>query len=164
MDVRKVYEYALQREHEGKDFFARNAARFGHAAVVSAFQKMTDEEQKHIEFIQALIHGLDAGSGSGMAVGAQLDAEGLFSQRAESEMLDQTVVESMVPDLSVLRMAYLIERDFAEFYEMAAGRVAEDTAREALEMLARWERGHEELFKKMHDRAFEEYAGMPWGG
>lgn len=27
-----------------------------------------------------------------------------------------------------------------------------------------WERQHEELFKTMHDRAFEEYAAMPWGG
>jgi rubrerythrin len=164
MDVRKVYDYALQREHEGKDFFARNSARFGHAAVVGAFQKMAAEEQKHIDFIQALIDGLDAGSADAMAQGMQLDAEGFFSQRADAEMLDQTVIESMVPDLSVLRMAYLIERDFAEFYEMAAGRVEGNSARKALEMLARWERGHEELFKKMHDKAFEEYAGMPWGG
>jgi rubrerythrin len=125
---------------------------------------MAAEEQKHISFIQALIKGLDAGTADGMATGMQLDAEGFFSQRAEAEMLDQTVVESMVPDLTVLRMAYLIERDFAEFYEMAAGRVQGDRARDALKMLARWERGHEELFKKMHDKAFEEYAGMPWGG
>lgn len=164
MDVRKVFEYALQREHEGKNFFAQNAARFGHAAVVGAFQKMADEEQKHIDFIQALIDGADAGSTDGMAKGMQFDAEGFFSQRAEAEMLDQTVVESMVPDLTVLRMAYLIERDFAEFYEMAAGRVEDARAKDALAMLARWERGHEELFKKMHDKAFEEYAGMPWGG
>ena len=33
-----------------------------------------------------------------------------------------------------------------------------------LEMLARWEAGHERLFKKMHDEAFEKYAEMPWGG
>ena len=70
----------------------------------------------------------------------------------------------MVPDLSVLRMAYLIERDFAEFYEMAAERAEDATARASLRQLARWERGHEKLFKEMHDRAFEEYAGMPWGG
>jgi len=31
-------------------------------------------------------------------------------------------------------------------------------------MLAQWERGHEALFKKIHDKAFEEYAQMPWGG
>lgn len=164
MDVRKVYEYALQREHEGKNFFAQNATRFGHAAVIGTFEKMADEEQRHIDFIQTLIDGLDAEGADGIAKGMQLDAEGFFSQRADAEMLDQTVVESMVPDLTVLRMAYLIERDFAEFYEMAARRVEDASAKDALAMLARWERGHEELFKKMHDKAFEEYAGMPWGG
>jgi rubrerythrin len=79
-------------------------------------------------------------------------------------MLDQTVIEAMVPDLAVLRMAYLIERDFAEFYEASSQRVDDTTARQSLEMLARWERGHERLFKALHDRAFEEYAAMPWGG
>jgi rubrerythrin len=93
----------------------------------------------------------------------ELDREGFFSERAASEMLDQTVVESMVPDLPVLRMAYLIERDFAEFYESAAEK-AEGEAKEALEMLARWERGHETFFRQLHDTAFEEYAQMPWGG
>ena len=36
MDIRKIYEYALQREHEGKRFFEENAGRLGHAAAVSA--------------------------------------------------------------------------------------------------------------------------------
>jgi rubrerythrin len=78
-------------------------------------------------------------------------------------MLDQTVIESMIPDVAVLRMAYLIERDFAEFYEMSAAKVEGD-AQKALTALARWERGHERLFKDLHDRVFEEYAEMPWGG
>jgi rubrerythrin len=77
--------------------------------------------------------------------------------------LDQTTIESMVPDLTVLRMAYLIERDFAEFYETAAQKV-EGEASKALTILARWERGHEKLFKDIHDRLLEEYMNMPWGG
>ena len=164
MDIRKIYEYALGREHEGRDFFQTNAARFSHAAVEGAFKSMAAEEEKHIRFIQALIAGLDGEGATGLDTGSALEAEGFFSLRAETEMLDQTVIESMVPDLTVLRMAYLIERDFAEFYEMAAGRVEDGAAQKALNMLARWERGHEELFKKMHDKAFELYAGMPWGG
>jgi rubrerythrin len=164
MDVAKVYEYALQREHEGRDFFRRHAGRFGHAAVVGAFEKLAQEEEKHIAFIQGLIEGLDAGGTAALEEGGTLDAEGFFSQRAQGEMLDQTVIESMVPDLSVLRMAYLIERDFAEFYEQAAERVEDADAQASLRMLARWERGHEKLFKEMHDKAFEVYAGMPWGG
>jgi rubrerythrin len=69
----------------------------------------------------------------------------------------------MVADLPVLRMAYLIERDFAEFYTQAASK-AEGEAKKTLEMLAHWESGHERLFKHMHDKAFENYSGMPWGG
>jgi len=163
MDLRRIYEYALQREHEGKRFFEENAARLGHAAAVGAFKALAAEEQKHIEFIEGLIAALDRGAPAPAGLGAALEKEGFFSQRASAELLDQTVIEAMVPDLPVLRTAYLIERDFADFYAMAASK-AEGPAREVLEMLARWERGHEALFKQMHDRAFEEYAQMPWGG
>jgi rubrerythrin len=163
VDIRKIYQYALQREREGKRFFEQNAERLSHAAAVGAFKQLAAEEQKHIEFIQSQLDALDKGEAPSAAIGAALEKEGFFSQRADSELLDQTVMEAMVPDLPVLRTAYLIERDFAEFYEMAAGK-SEGEARQVLEMLARWERGHEALFKRMHDQAFEEYAQMPWGG
>ena len=162
MNVQRVYEYALQREREGLDFFQRNAERMKHAAAAGIFQRLAGEEQKHIQFIQALLKSLDSGEGAPDPGGEPIQ-EDRFASRAESEMLDQTVIESMIPDVTVLRMAYLIERDFAEFYEMAADR-AEGQASEALTTLARWERGHERLFKDLHDRVFEEYAGMPWGG
>ena len=164
MEVGKIYEYALQREREGRDFFRSSAGRFGHAAVSDVFEKLALEEEKHIQFIQGLLAGLDQGGSSGLEVGKAFDQAGFFSTRADSEMLDQTVIEAMVPDLTVLRMAYLIERDFAEFYEMAAERSGDDRAKKSLSMLAKWERQHEKLFKRLHDRAFEEYAGMPWGG
>jgi len=163
MDILKIYQYALQREHEGKRFFEQNAERMSHAAAAGAFRRLAAEEQKHIEFIQEQIQALDHGQPAHTAVGAALEREGFFSERAGAELLDQSVVEAMVPDLPVLRTAYLIERDFAEFYEMAAQR-AEGEARAALEILARWERGHEAFFKQIHDKAFEEYAQMPWGG
>ena len=181
MDVLKIYKYALEREHEGMNFFRQHAGRFAHATAVEVFERLADEEQKHIDFIQGLIDALDEGGG-GLDAGAPprtgawsvrggtqgesrtCREEEFFSQRAQSEMLDQTVIESMVPDLAVLRMAYLIERDFAEFYEMAANRVEDSDAQAALHMLARWERGHEQLFARMHDEAFAVYAGMPWGG
>jgi rubrerythrin len=163
VDIRKVYQYALQREHEGKRFFEENAGRLQQAAAVGAFRKLAAEEQKHIEFIQRQLDALEAHAEADLTLGAEWEKAGFFSQRAVSEALEQTVLEAMVPDLPVLRMAYLIERDFAEFYEMAAGQ-AEGDARQVLTMLARWERGHEKLFRQYHDRAFEEYAQMPWGG
>jgi len=163
MDVRKIYEYALQREHAGKEFFESNAGRMSHAAAEGIFRRLAAEEQKHIQFIESLIEELDGGGAADAGIAAELDQGGFFQDRFESEMLDQTVIEAMAPDLPILRMAYLIERDFSEFYEMAASK-AEGHPRAALTMLAKWERSHEQLFKALHDAIFEEYASMPWGG
>ena len=163
MNLHNVYTYALQREHEGKRFFEEGATRARHASVVGIFKRLAQEEQRHIAFIQGLIDGLDGGQETPVEETGDLDREGFFAQRATSEMIDQTTMEAMTPDLPVLRMAYLIERDFAEFYEMVAAR-ATGAAQEALTRLARWERTHEALFKGLHDQLFEEYIKMPWGG
>jgi rubrerythrin len=163
MDVKKIYTYALQREYEGKRFFEQNAERLSHAAAVGAFKTLAIEEQKHIDFITILLDALEKNASAENIPNADIGNAGFFSQRFISEALDQTVIEAMVPDLPVLRMAYLIERDFSEFYESAASKV-EGEAKQALSMLANWERGHERLFKLMHDKAFELYSDMPWGG
>jgi rubrerythrin len=163
MDTRKVYDYALSREYEGKRFFEENAQRLSEAAAVEAFHQLAGEEQKHIDFIRKQIELWDAGQHGSVDFGTQLEQMGFFSQRAQSEIIDQKVAEAMVPDLPVLRMAFLIERDFAEFYETTASQ-AEGEAKQVLTMLAQWERGHEKLFKHFYDRAFEEYSKMPWGG
>jgi rubrerythrin len=166
MNIRKVLEYALQREHEGKAFFENNAERLSNAAATGAFKAIAKEEQRHIEFIQAQIHALDAkesGKATAQQSAPELDETEFFADRANKEMIEKTVNEAMVADLPVLRMAYLIERDFAEFYNLAASKTEGD-AKIILEFLARWESGHERLFKKMHDEAFERYAEMPWGG
>jgi rubrerythrin len=162
MNIRKVFEYALQREYEGKAFFENNAERLNNAAATGAFKAIAAEEQLHIQFIQAQIDALDAKE-TGKQIAPFLDQTEFFADRADSEMIEQTVNEAMVADLPVLRMAYLIERDFTEFYHQAASK-AEGDAKIILDMLARWEAGHERLFKRMHDESFERYAEMPWGG
>ena len=163
MDTRKIFEYALSREYEGKRFFEENAKRLSEAAAVEAFEQLAGEEQKHINFIQYQIASLDAGQTGSIVPGEQLEQAGFFSQRAQTEIIDQKVAEAMVPDLPVLRMAFLIERDFAEFYESSAAQ-AEGEAKQVLMMLSQWERRHERLFKHFYDRAMEEYSKMPWGG
>jgi rubrerythrin len=160
MNARKVYEYALEREREGLKFFQSNAERMSHASAKGIFEQLAAEEQMHIEFIQLKLQKLE---GPPVSDQVELKEGGFFTRRAASELLDQTVLEAMVPDLPILRMAYLIERDLAEFYGAMAEQ-AQGDVKEALESLASWERTHEELFKHIHDSIFEEYVSMPWGG
>jgi rubrerythrin len=123
MDIRKIYQYALGREYEGKHFFEENAGRLSHAAAAGAFRRLAQEEQKHIEFIQAQLSALEEGDLQYASIGEQIDETSYFiASKTEGE------------------------------------------ARQALEKLAFWERRHESLFKELHDKAFKEYAEMPWGG
>jgi rubrerythrin len=163
MEIRKILEYALQREYEGKRFFEENARRLNHAAATEAFNKLALEEQKHIEYIQAQINALENKTGIKTTSEANLEDTSFFSRRAVQESLDQSVAEAMVPDLAILRMAYLIERDFAEFYETSANKF-NGREKQVFITLAEWERRHEQLFKSFHDQAFEIYSRMPWGG
>ena len=163
IDVLRVLRYALDREREGLTFFSSHAEKAGHAAVVGVFQRLAEEERGHIRYLEHLM-----AEAQGQAVAPVDPAEaprdaGFFTERAASEMIEQTTAEAMVPDLPVLRMAFLIERDLAEFYDGVAAK-ATGEAQHALARLASWEREHERLFKTLHDRVFAEYSGMPWGG
>jgi len=71
------------------------------------FQRLADEELKHIEFINGLLKKPDEEQAVNAVV---LEADGWFEDRAEKEMLDQSLIEAMTPDIAVLRTAYLIER------------------------------------------------------
>lgn len=160
MNLEKIYEYALQREKEGYKFFKSNAEKATHAAAAEVFQKLADEELKHIKFIEELMRAPEEEAGASTM---ELKEDGWFADRAQKEMLDQTLIESMIPDVAVLRTAYLIEHDLSEFYEMAAKK-SSGMAELAFSQLASWERGHEAFFKELHDRVFQEYTQMPWGG
>jgi len=163
MDVRKVLDYALEREREGFAFFSEHAEKARHAAVAGVFRTLAAEERGHIRYLETLIADLAGGGSPAVSPVADHQDRSFFSERAASEMIEQTTIEAMVPDLPVLRMAFLIERDLAEFYTDRALQV-EGPAREAFRQLAGWEREHEKLFKSIHDRVFAEYANMPWGG
>lgn len=160
MNIIKILEYALAREYQGKQFFTEYTTKLQSAEAAGAFKTIAAEEQKHIEFILSQLNVLRP---EGEAPGVVMQDVDYFSEEAGANSIEQVVSESMVADLPVLRMAYLIERDFAEFYATTAQK-AEGEARQVLEMLARWESGHERLFKRMHDQLFEKYADMPWGG
>jgi rubrerythrin len=160
MNLQKIYQYALQREQEGYQFFQSNADKASHAAAAGVFQKLADEELKHIKFIENLM----AEPGDKTATSnAALEGDSWFEDRARKEFLDQTLIESMIPDVAVLRTAFLIEHDLSEFYEMAAAK-STGKAQAAFKQLAKWERGHEAFFKELHNKVFEEYTQMPWGG
>lgn len=160
----KIFEYALNQEETGKSFFQASVERMGIGAAVSAFKRLIEEEEKHIEFISRILKDLKGGEKLGpITEDPAMTAVDFFDARAKSEFLQQCIEGSMVPDVTVFNTAWLIEKDLSEFYENMANQ-ADGQAKKALLMLSHWEKGHEKFFREYRDKLSEVYANMPWGG
>lgn len=161
----KVFEYALNQEQTGKGFFEYSLQRMGMGAAVSAFKRLIEEEEKHIQFINRILKDLKEGGDleAGSLQDMVLQPTNYFDERSKSEFLSQCVEGSMVPDVTVFNTAWLIEKDLSEFYENMA-RQTEGKCKEALEMLSKWEKAHEAFFRDYRDKLTEVYSRMPWGG
>ena len=161
----KIFEYALNQEETGKSFFETSLKRMGWGAALSAFHELIKEEEQHIHFINDILDGLKKGNLDTLpgGKGHDLHPTNFFDERAKSEFLQQLLYESMVPDITVFSVAWLIEKDLSEFYEKMANQT-EGKAKEALQMLAEWEKGHERFFREFRDKLTEVYSKMPWGG
>ena len=89
---------------------------------MSAFERLIKEEEKHIEFLNRLITEIKAGKKIGLADVEEvvLQPVDYFDGRARSEFLQRCVDDSMVPDVTVFNLAWLIEKDLSEFYQAMA--------------------------------------------
>ena len=164
-NVIRIFEYALNQEKTGVSFFQASLDRMGVGAAVGAFERLIEEERRHIDFIESILEKLRQGGEIELSVEQNGEPEqtNYFDDRAKSEFLEQCINESMVPDVTVFNTAWLIEKDLKEFYEQMAGKTS-GKAQDALKMLARWEKEHERFFKEYRDKLTETYSEMPWGG
>lgn len=160
----QVIRYAMQMELDGYNFFKDKSEEVLSETSRAIFLELAEVEQEHYEYLKRHLEKyLEGGDFKIEDRSEDMDAD-IFKTRAEKEYVDEALKESDIPDITILRMAYLIERDFKEFYEKAAEKADEPAIKELFETLAKWEATHECIFKKEYDRRMEEYMNLPWGG
>lgn len=162
-----ILKYAMRMEKEGAEFFLTQSKRFQDATTKRLFEKLAVIEESHYDYLQQQLNHYTEGNLTTEDIPQETMDQteaAIFSSRAESEHLNTTLVESDTPDITVLRMAYLIEKDFAEFYENARDYVEDESLKALFTQLSDWEKGHESLFKREYQRLMKEYMTLPWGG
>ena len=163
-NYQNIIRYAMERELQGVDFFKHQAEKVSLASAKDMLLRLADVEMDHYDYLKEQLDHFEKFK-QFKEVDFDLTRENhIFSDRAIQEKLDQQMIESMIPDMSVLRTAYLMEKDFAEFYQNAADNSEDPNAKKLFETLALWESGHEKMFKEEHQRLMEDYMSQPWGG
>ncbi len=161
-----VLRYAMQMELDGHNFYVDNEEKFTKTTSKKMFAELADIEMKHYEFLKELLEAYlktDKIKIDPEMIEREEDLD-IFQAREDSEKIEYTLEQSDIPDLTILRMAYLIERDYKEFYENIAQNTDDEEIKKVFTTLAKWEAGHEKLFKGEYDRLMKEYMNLPWGG
>jgi len=157
----KIFEYALTQEKNGMNFFQNALKQLEISATKNAFKRLIEEEEQHVEHIERILKGLKEGptlETSDFKV-KSLKKTQFFDKKAKSAFLKQFKKGSQLPDVAIFNTAWLLEKDISEFYERMANQT-DGEAKKALDMLAQWERSHEEFFKEYRDKLLKVYSDI----
>jgi rubrerythrin len=139
-----VLRLAEQFEIDTFKFFTSKKNEVKSKTVAELFDYLAQMEEEHIELIRRLIKSLEEG--------ARIDSlpeqdKKHYKSRYEGQKTSETSPEDVVADLSILRMAYLIEKYFMEFYEKAANSEKDERVKKLFLVLRDWEKGHARIIE-----------------
>lgn len=161
--AQKIISYAMEMELYGHNFYKDNSKKNLSLQTKYIFDKLAEVEYEHYEYLKKVLATYEDEDIKDENIKVP-EEEIIFDEVKKDQNLDKNLEESMIPDMNVLRMAYLIEEDFREFYKNMSERVEDEKLKEILENFASWEDGHAKLFKEKYDELMDKYMSISWGG
>ena len=149
--ARGILKFAMRMEHDAQQFYTYYEDKLKAPELKQLFGSLAAVEQKHYELVRdqyETMGGSNAPKDISWSVGSDFAAKdpGVLAENAD--LLGDT--ETGMSDLMVIRLAFLIEGEFEEFYRSALQQVTEGEAAKVLEQLAGWEHEHKEYFEKQY--------------
>ena len=156
MKLIDIFSVAHQMELRGMEFYSAQCGNVKLPQIKEIFEHLVIMEKDHAEYLHRQIEKLERSETPELPEAG--DKDNLFIERMTAQKLDSAKLTSDLGDFSVVRMAYLIEKDFVVFYENSAGGQTDKVVKMTFEMLAAWERGHAEMLKKQLEGIIERNA------
>jgi len=150
-----ILKYALSREKEGNLFYKNNKDKVKNLQLKEIFENLAEMEYDHMQYIENLIKTTEEGNKKLNEIIFEED-NSFFEKRKKNEIVEQDI-EDMTSDLSILRMAYLIEDDFKNFYDQASKNIEDKDAINILQKLSKWEQTHRDTLYELYRDMMKDY-------
>lgn len=156
----KILEYAMTMEKQGQQFYLKYQDAVEGERFQGIFASLAQVEEEHYALLKKQYDLMKQEGNLGTFESALSRGDEIFEQvlRQEQAMKDPEADQSL-NNLAILRMAYLIEKDFADFYSKAAEQTDSPEAKKLLTSLAAWEEKHRQMF---YDD-YQELLEANWG-
>jgi rubrerythrin len=153
---KEIIAFAMNMEQQGQKFYESFMHQVDNPDAKKWFEILADTEKEHYEILKKQLDQLNT-DGAWLLpedITSINDPE-LFQRRQASEAVDPKEQKYSLSDLTVLRMAYLIENDFAEFYKKSIDQVEDAAGKQMLHTLFEWENEHRRIFYDEYKKAME---------
>lgn len=144
MKVEDVFKMAHSMELQGMRFYQEQKDRVRLPLIRDLFGFLSEMEKAHAAYLATQIENVRKGRPvDGLPAAAEMDR---YRDIMSKQKINPTNLDADLGDYSITRMAYLIEKDFASFYEKSALQT-DGTVRNVLQGLADWEKEHARMMK-----------------
>jgi len=158
--LQKILEFAMRMEQDAENFYNYYLDRVDSPSTKELFKELADTEKQHYSILKQKFEEL---SFHEPPITISWVVDDRFAARDPHILANNADTAEngtdAISDLSAIRMAYLIENDFAEFYSHAVQAIEDEEAKKFLQTLADWEVKHKELFY----RKYRELLKKHWG-
>lgn len=141
----KALAYAIEMEKEGERFYRNNIDRVQSAKVKKVFHELAEMEKEHHGILISQYEAISSGKPWLELKKAESDQAGIFTHRSTEENIPESELESPLGDIPVLRMAYLLENDLAEYYLKLSEKIEDQEGKAMLKTLSEWEIEHKNM-------------------
>ena len=158
--IKSIIEYAMRMENDAKEFYSFNLERVEAPALRKLFGELVEIEKSHFNMLNRVYEKMDI---TPLPINISWVVDNTSREVNTSIIADNSELvseEKGITDLSIVRLAYLMESDFALFYKNASEQVDETEAKKALLELSEWEKQHQEIFRVKYEHLLKK----SWSG
>jgi rubrerythrin len=151
--VSGILKFAARMENDARDFYNYYGDKVKSQELREIFSRMASIEELHHEYLTKRYEGLmekEPPKELSWNIASDLALKDPHILADTSNILGEK--ENGISDLMVIRMAYLIEKEFEEFYKNAVKAVDDEVAKKILTELSVWEGQHKDYFEKQYEQ------------
>lgn len=149
--IKSILKFAMRMEKDASDFYEFYMDKAESDETRALFSELALIEKQHYKILERKFNELlytEPPLTISWVVDDSFKAQDPHILSDNSDTIP--AVAGAATDLSIIRMAYLIEHDFAYFYSKAVEAVEEAEVKKFLQELAGWEKQHSDLFQKRY--------------
>lgn len=144
--LQDILKLGIAYEESGMEFYRQNMEIVQDSLAKETFRWLVEMENEHLKLLEKWKDKEQFEDLPEVEIERIPDS---FQKNLERKRMDKNPPKGDMADLKIIRMAYLVEKDFAHYYSKSAKLLEDGPGKDLLLTLASWEENHMQMMKDM---------------